>query len=60
MVVTMYQGTYLDLKWQRDLGITEYIVPKFSKEGSRIAIYSYYNKILALLNSVDGSFLAGN
>ena len=38
----------------------DFMTQKFSKEGSRIAIYSYDNRTLALLRSSDGAFLAGN
>jgi hypothetical protein len=56
----MYQGKYLELKWQRDMGMGNEKILKFSKEGSRIAVYSKYDRILSLFDSADGRFLAGN
>ena len=57
----MYQGKYLELKWQTNLGwLFDNPALKFSKEGSRIAVYSSYDHKLVLLNSFDGSFVGGN
>jgi hypothetical protein len=50
----------LDLKWQKELRDLFNFVLRFSKEGSRIAVYSPYKRYLALFNSIDGSFVAGN
>ena len=54
----MYEGTYLDLKWQRIVNVEDKMFLKFSEDGTQLVMFSKNNQVLVLFNSTNGLVLA--
>jgi hypothetical protein len=62
----MYEGTYLDLKWQRSIVVPNVDINlrdgtlwlKFSKDGSKLLMYVPYSCVIAIFNANNGSVSA--
>ena len=54
----MYEGTYLDLKWQRIVNVEDKMFLTFSEDGTQLVMFSKNNQVLVLFNSTNGIVLA--
>ena len=50
----MYEGTYLNLKWQRIVNVKDKMFLKFSEDGTKLIMFAKNNQTLVLFDSKNG------